>query len=338
MFFEQLLLHILQKYDGQRTVFSAYHLLKGKKSGQTIQDVGLFQLHPYFNLFPRLTKDTFQQQMQKMEQKGLITITEGEHVQLHEIPTIEFNYLDGWHLRGGEHLFFERLQLIVQTLSNYQQNERRFLPIIRDERTQFFVKNYLKWLNYQDVTQQHLFIHTLEEVIENIFVSEQEKDIFVYRLSGFQQIGWTWQQLAEQVELSELDVQLRYIHMLHSMIYYIEQYEITLLLPLLHQVRVETVLTASTQQTAALLVKGMSLEQIAQVRRLKVSTIEDHVAEIVMNDSTFSIDSFVDPHLHAQIKKVVTQVGRKKLKPIKEAIPEASYFQIRLVLALIGGV
>lgn len=338
MFFEQLLLHILQKYDGQRTVFSAYHLLKGKKSGQTIQDVGLFQLQPYFNLFPRLTKEKFYTQIQHLEQKNKITISEDEHVHVLVAPHLTFDGLDGWHLRGGEHVFFNRFQLVVQTISNLRMQESRFLPIVRDERVQQFVRQYLTWLHFQEEKQQHAFIEAFHQLLEELPVTEQEKNIFMYRLSGFQQIGWTWQQLKEQTNSSELDLQLQYVHTLHHMIRFIEEHVIALFEPLLYQVRVQTVLTASTQQTANLLMQGMNMEQIAQIRRLKMSTIEDHIAEIAMNVQTFPIEQFVPNEIRLAIEAVVSEVGSKKLRPIKEKIPEASYFQIRLVLAWAGGV
>ncbi|MEA7385895.1 helix-turn-helix domain-containing protein, partial [Salmonella enterica subsp. enterica serovar Virginia] len=68
------------------------------------------------------------------------------------------------------------------------------------------------------------------------------------------------------------------------------------------------------------------------------STIEDHIAEIAMNVQTFPIEQFVPNEIRLAIEAVVSEVGSKKLRPIKEKIPEASYFQIRLVLAWAGGV
>lgn len=57
--FYQILLQIFQKLNNERTVSAAYHILRGKRSGQTIQDVGLFQLHNYFGLLPKLPRAIF---------------------------------------------------------------------------------------------------------------------------------------------------------------------------------------------------------------------------------------------------------------------------------------
>ncbi len=47
-FLQTMILFCLQKINGERTIYSIYHLLKGKKSSQTIQDTHLFHLQPLF--------------------------------------------------------------------------------------------------------------------------------------------------------------------------------------------------------------------------------------------------------------------------------------------------
>lgn len=337
MFFKQQLLHIIQKYDGQRTVFSAYHLLKGKKSGQTIQDVGLFDLHPYFNLMPKLTKEIYLEQIDFLLKNQLIVIDTQQMIAVTTKNEHAVSYFDGWHLRGGEHLFFMRLQLIVQTISNDLREENKFLPIIRDDQVQLFVRNYLKWIHFKKEHVQQQFINELMSGIDKMETTEEVKNLLVYRLTGYGTVGWTWQQLAEQLKIEVIDVQLAYIHGLHLFIQTIEKGAYPLLMPILQGVRLQTVLTESTQKTANLFKQGYSLEQIAHRRRLKVSTIEDHIAELAMIDPNFDSSSFLSESLKKEIKDVIRMNGSKKLKPIKEQIPQASYFQIRLVLAMMGG-
>ena len=59
MHFHQILLFIIHKLSGQRSENAPYYLLKGKKSGQTIQDVTYFQLHPFFSILPPLSKEDY---------------------------------------------------------------------------------------------------------------------------------------------------------------------------------------------------------------------------------------------------------------------------------------
>lgn len=337
MFFQQQLLHILQKYEGQRTVYSAYHLLKGKKSGQTIQDVGLFDLQPYFYLLPKLTKEKFLHTIEQLQITKQITVEVDQRIVVLQPASEEPAFFDGWHFRGGEHVFFNRLQLVVQSLSNTRQGEKRFLPIVRDEYVQQFVRGFLVHIQFQNATQQQKFIEQLYQAIEEMAVEEIVRTILLYRLTGHGHTGLTWTQLAQHLQLEELDVQLYFVHGLHRLIERIEKGDLDLLQLLIYQVRVQTVLTESTQKTAYLLQKGLTLQQIAQSRRLKESTIEDHIAELAMNDPNFQVTQFMTAELAMEIKEVILAVGSKKLKPIKEKIPYASYFQIRLILAMVGG-
>lgn len=337
MFFKKQLLHILQKYNGERTVFSAFHLLKGKKSGQTIQDVGLFDVQPYFHLLPKLTKEIYSEQISALEKNGEIHIDEEQRIYVVQKNRQQPDYFNGWHYRGREHIFFARLQLVVQTISNEIQGDKRFLPIVRDESVQHFARHYLLHINYQQESTQRAFIEQFYQAIEKLNTEGIVKTIIVYRLTGYQAIGLTWAQFAEQLQLDEIDVQLYFVHGLHRLIELIEKGEFPILETLLHRIRVETVLTESTQKTAALLKQGFTLEQIAQRRRLKMSTIEDHIAELAMTDPNFEVSNFVPDALNLEIQGIIETMDIKKLKLIKERIPQASYFQIRLVLAIVGG-
>ena len=108
-------------------------------------------------------------------------------------------------------------------------------------------------------------------------------------------------------------------------------------LPILHQlaedVYITMPLTESTYETAKLLNEGKSLEQIAAIRRLKISTIEDHVVEIVMNIPTFNIVAFLSKEQLKEINDTSEAYATKKLRVLKEVLPHYSYFQLRLGLA-----
>ncbi|KPD00884.1 hypothetical protein LR69_00966 [Geobacillus sp. BCO2] len=76
------------------------------------------------------------------------------------------------------------------------------------------------------------------------------------------------------------------------------------------------------------------MEAIAEIRRLKRSTIEDHIVEIAANVPGFSIAPFVDDEKAAAIRAAAQALRTRKLKEIREALDgKVSYFEIRLVLA-----
>ncbi|HEY9582015.1 MAG TPA: helix-turn-helix domain-containing protein, partial [Savagea sp.] len=72
--------------------------------------------------------------------------------------------------------------------------------------------------------------------------------------------------------------------------------------------------------------------QIAKKRRLKVSTIQDHVIEIAYTVEAFPYERFIEPALFEQIRQQLSNRKDQPLKELKEQYSMLSYFQIRLIL------
>ncbi|WP_042477935.1 helix-turn-helix domain-containing protein [Bacillus ndiopicus] len=336
MIFQQILLDIFLKLNNERTVSSAYHLLRGKRSGQTIQDVGIFSLHAYFSLLPKLTRQKFDGFVQLFAENGYLQMDDAGYYSLTSrgieqarkgVPCT----FDSWHYRGNEHIFYERLSLIVQALSHQSANIKAFIPIQRDEGIQYFARQFLLRHQYQSGALQVLLLQEITNSLEALAVTEEQRELLINRLTGVDLPGFTWQQLAYQAGRAEMDSQLLYISALHNWLGHIEHYPY--LADIAQQLRISMPLTDSAYQTAKLFQQGLSLQQIASKRNLKQSTVEDHLVELAMNDITFPIEHFVNQEELVQVNKAVLSYATKKLKVLREALPHLSYFQLRLALA-----
>ncbi|MGE7916008.1 helix-turn-helix domain-containing protein [Lysinibacillus xylanilyticus] len=337
--FHQILLQIFQKLNNERSISAAYHVLRGKRSGQTIQDIGLFQLHNYFGLLPKLPRATFDEAVSLFSQNSWLIIQESGHYsmkklglqQAEQIPDFLF---DGWHYRGNEHIFFARLSLIVQSLSYQSAGLRSFSPISRDTNIQSWVRTFLLEHNYQDGHLQQQLLEECESVLSELSLSEANKQLVLYRLSGYGLPGWTWQQLASERKEAVLDCQLAFIELLHVFLNEVHQTtDNPLLGKIAEELRVKALLTDSAQQTAHLYEQGYSIEQIIQIRKLKQSTIEDHLVELAMYEPNFSIGPFVSYKEAEKVWQASKQYQTKKLKTLHEVVEGMSYFQLKLVLA-----
>lgn len=337
--FYQILLQIFQKLNNERTVSAAYHILRGKRSGQTIQDVGLFQLHNYFGLLPKLPRATFDEAVATFLQYSWLNMQESGHYSMKKLglqraeQTTTFLF-DGWHYRGNEHIFFARLSLIVQSLSYHKEGIRSFSPISKDVQVQSWVRAFLQNQQYQTgQLQQQLFDECLR-ALTALPVTDANKQLFLYRLSGYSLPGWTWQQLSSERKETVLDSQLAFIELLHTLLNEIQVTEHYPLLTIIAaELRVKALLTDSAQQTAYLYEQGYSVEQIVQIRKLKQSTIEDHLVELAMNEPNFSIGPFVSYEEAEKVWQASKQYQTKKLKALHDVVNDLSYFQLRLVLA-----
>jgi uncharacterized protein YpbB len=244
-------------------------------------------------------------------------------------------FFDGWHYRGNEHVFFARLSLIIQSLSHQAAAVRSFSPISRDPVIQVWVRSFLQEHHYKEGHLQQQVLEECTNILNILPITDANKQLVLYRLSGHRLPGWTWQQLADKRKESVLDSQLAFIETLHIVLNEVHQKNDDY--PLLGQVadglKVKILLTDSAQQTAQLYEQGYSMEQIVQLRKLKQSTIEDHFVELAMYEPNFSIGPFVSYKEAQKVWQASKQYQTKKLKILHEALNDMSYFQLRLVLA-----
>lgn len=340
-----ILLLAIGKFKGERTVNGLIHLLKGKRSIQTIQDGYIFRCLTLFKTFEKLDETMIFQDIGRLKQEGLIVdngrylyLTEKGKNQLQKL-LLKYPFIkmyNGWKYKDVTYPFWKRLLLFVQTLSFTAAEQYSFYPAVNDESTKHWVKTHFpktnearrKWCN--DIyTELSKLLSPLPNGLANVFVS---------KFSGFDLLGLTNEQIREKLSLAAGDVELMLMAVLHYMLENIVSGEKNFprLSLFVKDITQKMPLTQSAQKTFECWKKGRSIEEIARFRRLKKNTIEDHLIEIMIADPSLSIDDFVSPPLQQTIKNVMDELQTTKLRPIKERLGEdVSYFQIRLVLTRI---
>ena len=342
MLFQQIILHMVKRLNGERTISAPLHLMRGKRSGQTIQDVKSYGFTKYFSLFPKLSKKTYDQSIQQMIDLGYITVnvnliprtTELGLSVLQNMPNLRLN---GWLYRGNERIFFQRLSLVTQTLSHIHAKSMSFVPVQKDEKIQKWVRHYLKGFSYQSQEFIQSFYQELTTVFQSANLSDLHLSLLSHRLSGFEVSGVTWQQLSHALNEEEIDLHIRFTECIHIILDEIStNSNLALLFQMSEGIKTSTPLTESAKKTANLYQQGYTFEQISALRQLKTSTIEDHFVEMAMNEPSFSIQLFFP---EGNSDSLIRQIGHhqtKKLRTLKEAFPDYSYFQLRLLLAAGG--
>ncbi|WP_342509807.1 helix-turn-helix domain-containing protein [Sporosarcina sp. FSL K6-2383] len=333
-----ILLTIIQKLDGERTIYAGFHLLRGKRSGQTLQDVEYYGLKAYFGILPKLTVEHFDEAATLLSNSGYITTGEDSFVKIttsgrqlmENLPTYAFN---GWDYRGREMIFFARLSLAIQTVSNFKVGEHAFMPVQKDYDSQTFIRNLYHKQPISDPAYARYIAEELRLCIERSDMDDNQKIIVTHRLSGFKLTGWTWDQLAAYLGLQPFSVYLLFIEGLHKLLVVIEQSaELSFLRKIADNIKVTTYLTDSSRKTQQLFNRGLSIEDIATTRNLKLSTIEDHFVEMSINDPQFPLTQFVtEDYIEAVVAKV-KEVETRRLRILKDEFVELTYFQLRLIL------
>lgn len=339
-----MVLYCLSKLGKERSSSSVFHLLNGKKSSQTIQDSHLFQVDAFFNTAPQLSREQYENIITKLINNGFIYYSVNHEIIVSEsghllVAKLYETYPFLTRLQGGRYhhsmQFWERLSLLTQVCSNLVNKQTNYIPVQKQKETQ----NWIKYLFATSKGESKDFPTMLLSEMQSLLESCEkviEPSVLVARLTGFQSIGLTEKQTIDLLGIEENHYRFQFQTLIHSVLHSIE--ENPLAFPLLARISVTDELhqlTVSAKKTYELLLKGKGIAEIGRIRRLKESTIQDHIVEIALFVNTFIIDDFVEPSLQGRIKDVIQKTSSKQLRKIRELI-EVDYFQIRLVIAKYG--
>lgn len=340
-----IILYFIKVLDGERSIYAIYHMLKGKKSSQTIHDSHLFGLGIFFGTLPRLERHELEAAAENLKRSGLVSgedavirITErgrsllSEKMEANPLP----GGLNGMYYSDGAVPFWERLSLLIQTLSHIISGKPRFYPIQRSPEAQNWVKQYLA----SDTSPREQISLCLLKELEALLAVRplHEREVFVRRLTGPERVGSTFEQLAAELGTDEWFIRYSFLAVLHHLLSVPDRQKHPILAAAGYGLdgRNRGRLTNSTKRTLEYLLAGRDVAEIAMIRNLKKSTVEDHVVEIVHIDKDFPISRYVPREMEGKIAAAAKSANTKKLRAIKLAVAEASYFQIRLVLAKEG--
>ncbi|MGD7045465.1 helix-turn-helix domain-containing protein [Jeotgalibacillus proteolyticus] len=346
-YLDAILLVGFRLFNGDRSRSAIFHLVSGKKTSQTIQDAHLYGAQDFFQLFPGITREAFDDSCSQLAQRNYLiqldeqrwnVSKEGDkalinYFNFHRFPI----YLKGWLYHDRAAVFWKRLLLLTQSLSNYAYRENRFYPVQRDPDVQHWVKSmFLKWGNDRIDYTKRLLSELTDLCSDKKF--PDHPDFIIQQMTGYQLIGMTSNQLADYFSIDDWEVHIRFLNSLHFIFSEIQNQN---KYPILYSMQdditqKEFVLTVSTEKTMTYINQAYSVEQIAQIRNLKNSTIEDHIIEIALMIQSFSIDRYVQRRMQDEIWQAASQLNHKRMKEIKEMVPDASFFQIRLVLVSKG--
>lgn len=342
--FKAIILICSKHLKDERTDQAIFHILQGKKSIQTIQDVFLYKLDKYYSMLPKLKKEVFNDSIRQLEIKDYMqpskmydnsyTISEKgvEYGLQNTLPKIIS------HINGKKHSLYaskfeQRLFLFFQVLSNKMMKNKSYIPITDNYQIMRDVKALYRQLGNDSLYLANQLYTEISSVLKSI--DEEYAHVFINRLSGFEHYGQSIQQSANDLHISEIDMRILWTAIIHYMLEKIsvnkEKFPLLTFVSMRHK---SIEITASAHQTKLLLAKGFSLEKLADKRQLKINTVFDHVIEITLHDDSFEISPFIDQESVVKIIQTAYDLDTYQLRDLKESLGDNySYFQIRLALA-----
>jgi ATP-dependent DNA helicase RecQ len=87
-------------------------------------------------------------------------------------------------------------------------------------------------------------------------------------------------------------------------------------------------------QTLALFQQGKTLEEITILRKLSITTVQNHFIRCQEEGHTIPWETLIPPGQEELILEAINKVGGERLRPIKDALPEdVDWLAIKVVLA-----
>ncbi|MGA9288061.1 MAG: helix-turn-helix domain-containing protein, partial [Anaerobacillus sp.] len=212
-----------------------------------------------------------------------------------------------------------------------------FYPITKNDATQKWVRENFPLEKEHRLRMAKRLREEVTTVLEKL--PDRQAELFVYRLSGSGRTGLTLEQTAGMYKMTNEEAMILFNSVIHTFLTFIQSSseEYPLLGVFGADENADWPLTSSTRRTYSLLQKGMTMDRIAEIRKLKKSTIEDHLVEIAINVPNFSIDPFVSSAGQQSIILASKELNSQRLKTIKQHLNDKySYFEIRLTLCKEG--
>ena len=189
---------------------------------------------------------------------------------------LDYPAIDLYRFGRSDRESWQLIQFAVQVTSYLSFEEKQYIPLLSTPIPQLYLKRWLQ----KDKKEQR--IQSIKEELLRGFelLPEAESDYLVAQLSGYQQTGKVPQQLtSDKTALEQRLWHTQAVHHLLQLIMYGGNYPAlqTLVWPYL-----EKNLNQSMQETQRLLTEGKTLQEIAEQRKIKLSTIHDHLLELAI--------------------------------------------------------
>lgn len=338
-----LMLHVVGKINGERTLPGMIHLLKGRPSLQAVQDSFLFGLSSLYHACDGVDRRRFADLVADCLKKGWITPL-ADAADKFRLSHAGRRKLSEWNehyrLPSGLRLidavraegdFWLHLQLLVQTLSELNAGNDSFLPVTRRPAVTERIRQLVMHFNAELSTAAENLHDELRDLL--ICMPSVEADLLALQLSGHKLPGLTPAQLPQATGRDFFECVLLTKSALRRMIRQITENtaRFSILAPLMPR---GTSLSRSAAKSFSLLRNGLSIDKVSDIRGLSRGTIEDHIVEIVLKVADIDVSRFLPPATERLIRSAASRLGTRQLKPIKASLGDRiDYFQIRLALA-----
>lgn len=313
-----------------------FHVLNGKRTASTLYQALNQGILQYFSLFTRLERDKFDYLINRfiekrylaiVDEKTLMITREGNQLLIEYFKDNIFpNDLHQERYARVSDEFFGRIILLTQVLSEKMHKNKAYNPAVNRISSQRYVKTVLRQHNKKD----ELSILFKKEWLEiGRRLESPNKELVAWQLSGHKLIGLPLYDIYHELEMNKAAGQIMQLNSIHALLEAIDEDT-----PLFDMIKQDTLheyhynLSHSAWNTYLDLQNKLSIEEIAQRRGLKPSTINDHIIEIAILTDDFSWERFIPNE--DELYKLLKDDTNQSFRSFKEKAPEIPFLSYRL--------
>ena len=231
-----------------------------------------------------------------------------------------FNRFD---LKGWEKQFY----LLVQVASELSYQNNKYFAITNDLKAQQLFKNWFR--RYGKTTLLGEITTSLTDFLAH--EPELNAQLFCEQLTGHGRLGQTKAQLAKsyQLQIAEIEVGWRDLCARYAKYLLDQNFELAKLVMPYKRL---TNLPASTEKTYSLFLAFKSILEIADFRKIRMSTVQEHLLNVAILANDFPRERLLSPKIKKQIMDFFAScpVLDWKFQQLHESYPEISFFEYRL--------
>lgn len=320
---------------------SLYHIFTGKRTVSVMIQSLKYELGGYFGMFPKLKWKYLEKIIEFMVQENLLIIVEegycltekGFH-QCADFFQLHTRIDQSQQIRYIRMIpeFKKRSLFLVQVLSEMSHQNKEYFPLLEGLEEQNWLKSFLKNINLEREDVPAIYGREWLTLFEELQINQ--KNIFMEQFEGYGYIRKTSRQVAEEYDLDESEVIIIWQQTWVQIIHYLEGFpkDFTVLSKINSQLKNQGYLwSSSVHETFLLLSHGVKQVDLSNRRRLKDSTINDHITELAILYSRFPFESFLKEQQIDYVKQYQKQNSSLDYKDIKKEFPEITFFESRLM-------
>ncbi|UJF14844.1 helix-turn-helix domain-containing protein [Jeotgalibaca sp. MA1X17-3] len=324
-----------------RKLKSLYHIFTGKRTVSVMIQSLKYELGGYFGLFPKLKWESFEKIIHSMVQDDFIyLVDEGYCVTEKGVKQKEDFFQTHTRINYFQQIRYVRMipefkkksLFLVQVLSEMSHQNKDYFPLLEGLAEQNWLKSFIKNMTIPREEISTAYGKEWIALLENIKM--KDKTIFVEQFEGNRYVRKTSRQVAEEYSLEESEViiiwQQGWVQILVNLESHPNQYSI--LYKLYHQLKSEGYLWSnSVQETFLLLSSGVKPADLSSRRRLKDSTINDHLTELAILSFSFPFEQFLNEQQMNYVTDFLEKGDTLDYKEIQKEFPTISFFESRLM-------